>query len=580
MTHVANKGPTRLLLSLLSASSMQAQALGLGPLTLQSGLGHPLQAHIPVYGWAAGEPSATCLKTRVVTLDGALLSRPAAELSGSGANAAIRIKGREGIAEPAVSITVEIGCANAVRREYQVLLDPAPPVPLAATASAASRELPTERAKAVKASAAKPDAATASTQALVQPKPAAVAKARPAPPARNILTLSSTDNADIEQVRAKLVLRQASSLSEPRVENDPARLAALRADQQRVAALLRGEHPADAMASQLRDAQRELRLATLQARNAQRRLDEERQAGQAQLRDTVPMHWAAALAAALLASVAGCAWSLRRRSQDQRRHRDELALLSTPFDAGIADTDPHYRAAEPVRPRVGVATPEPAPVATAAAAPVAPATFDWGQHPHDVPVATSAPAAIAMPDSWQLIERQIDNLRSHEAAPAGIAVQAMVEGAAQEHATQVADMLLAAENWMAEHQPGRAAELLLPYLEREDMLSPAPGLYLLALYRTLDDHAGMQAVKAQLEPCFPAEVAHWNAGTLARRSMADYPQVQSMLDTLGESGALLPYLKGLLLAPEPFDFAVYREIVRAIDIAAARPQEEMTIDFH
>ena len=93
---------------------------------MQSGLGNPLQATIPVYGLATEEPSTNCMKARVLALDGSVLSRPAAALTGSGANASIRINGREGITEPAVSITVEIGCANAVRREYQVLLDPVP----------------------------------------------------------------------------------------------------------------------------------------------------------------------------------------------------------------------------------------------------------------------------------------------------------------------------------------------------------------------------------------------------------------------------------------------------------------------
>jgi pilus assembly protein FimV len=90
--------------------------------------------------------------------------------------------------------------------------------------------------------------------------------------------------------------------------------------------------------------------------------------------------------------------------------------------------------------------------------------------------------------------------------------------------------------------------------------------------------------KAQLEPGFPAEVGQWSAGAQARRSITDFPEVQAMVDTLEGSDALLAYLKGLLLAPEPFDFSTYRDIVRAIGLAAeARKKDEITsmsLDFH
>lgn len=199
-------------------------------------------------------------------------------------------------------------------------------------------------------------------------------------------------------------------------------------------------------------------------------------------------------------------------------------------------------------------------------------------------MATTPPVAIDMPTSWQLIEQQIDGLRDQAPATAELAAQVMVDGSAQSHAMQVADMLLAAEVWMAEHNPKRAADLLQPYMDREDMLSPAPGLYLLTLYRTLEDDDRIQAVKAQLQTRFPAEFSQWSAGGQERRSIADFPDVHAMIDTLKDSNALLSYLRGLLLAPEPFTFSTYREIVRAVGIAVEAVKTDeisaMTLDFH
>ena len=600
MMHLARpRSVQRLLLCVVATSSLPAQALGLGPLTVQSSLGNPLQATIPVYGLPGEELTANCLKARVTTLDGSMLSRPVAAVTGSGANASVRINGREGIAEPAVSITVEIGCVNAVRREYQVLLDPVPLAQPSVPPAAEVRQpgppppVPIKARTAKPATAALSSAAVPSSTAAPSPTVAQRRTATPSPQGRkpaeskSVLTLSAGDT-EIEQVRTNLVLRYATSLSEPRMDNDPARLAALRADQQRVAALLRGENPAAGVQAQLRDAQLALKTARQDALEARRQIDDERKALEAERQRTIPALWATLLAALALVGMAASGWLLWRRRQDERRHQDELAILAMPFDAAVPQTDASNVAAlssaNRTHPAPAAIPEEPAPAAAPAAAAILPMAFDWGAHPHEVPVATTAPEAVDMPASWQLIEQQIDGLRDQTRAPAEMAVQVMADGPAQSHATQVADMLLAAESWMAEHNPKRAADLLQPYLEREDMLSPAPGLYLLTLYRTLEDDERIQAVKAQLQAWFPEEVSQWSAGAQERRTIADFPGVQAMIDTLKGSDALPFYLRGLLLAPESFDFSTYREIVRAIGIAEETVKTDesspMTLDFH
>lgn len=600
MMHVARPRPAqRLLLCVLATSSLQAQALGLGPLAVHSSLGNALQATIPVYGLAAEELAANCLKARVLALDGSVLSRPAAAVTGSGANASIRISSREGIMEPAVSITVEIGCASAVRREYQVLLDPVPMAQLSAPPATEPRQPGASQPAEVKAKPAKPATAAPATPAIpativATAEPVARRKSAPAsppktPPAtgKSMLTLSAGDT-EVEQVRNSLVLRYATSLSEPQVESDPARLAALRADQQRVAALLRGDDPAADIQAQLRDAQLALKTARQDALEARRQVSDERKALEAERQGMIPVLWIEVLAALSLAGMAVTGWLLWRRRQDQRRHQDEMAMLAMPFDRAARETDADWTAAPASADRVPPISAEmakaPATAAIPAAAAFLPAGSEQNAYPDEILVATTPPEAVDMPASWQQIEQQIDGLRDQPLAPPEMSMQVMVDGPAQSHATQVADMLLAAETWMAEHNPKRAADLLLPYLEREDMLSPAPGLYLLTLYRTLEDEDRIEAVKARLLAFFPEEVHQWSTGAQGRRTIADFPEVQAMVDTLGDSTALLSYLKGLLLAPEAFDFSTYRDIVRAIGIEAeaARSNEisSMTLDFH
>jgi hypothetical protein len=153
----------------------------------------------------------------------------------------------------------------------------------------------------------------------------------------------------------------------------------------------------------------------------------------------------------------------------------------------------------------------------------------------------------------------------------------------QAHAAEVAGMLLAAESWMAEHNPMRAAEVLRPYLDRSDMQSPAPILYLLSLYRTMHDKGQIATALAQLQQAFPAEAAAWSSDSQPGRSMVDFPAVHAVVDSLSNTDKLLPYLNSLLLAPEPFDFFTYRDIVRAIGQANEVKRESdmplMSIDF-
>ena len=602
MMHVAPRRPAfRLLLISLAAWSVEAHALGLGAITLQSGLGRPLQASIPVLGLTPDDAGANCLKSRVLALDGSVLARPTAELSGAGASAMLNVRTTASMNEPVMTVVIEIGCANSVKREYQLLLDPVP----AAQQTAAA--LPAERAARAARSTTPPLPAAAPTLADGVPPvaaPASIVKKRPVPaqpkataPARSVLTLSAGD-AEIEQVRATLALRYATTLSEPRQETDPAKLSALREDQARVAALLRGENPLASAQAEARDAQGKLKSTQQSASSTRLQLEKEKAALLAAQEDMVPRSWVIALGVSLMACVAGLGWLMRRRAVD--RHREEQA-----FFAMASERDDGLDAALPAPQAQVVAAPE-SKVAVASApdatpefhappdlpglpfvAPVPPASgHEWATEPIDLPVAVTPPEPLGIPESWLLIENSVE--APHDTPPASAAPAfdaASFADSAQKHAAEVASLLLEAEDWMAEHNPVRAADVLQPYLKRSEMRSPAPGLYLLSLYRTADEQVRLQAVRAQLQQAFPDEAAQWDNPPQLRRRIADFPLVHAMVDSLSETRNLLPYLNSLLLAPEQFDFPTYREIVRAIRLASEQQEQErdaqsMSLDFH
>ena len=598
----------------LAVWSGQAHALGLGAIALQSGLGKPLQASIPVYGLAPDDAGAACLKSRVLALDGSLLARPSLELAGTGASAAINIRTVVSINEPAVTVSVEIGCTSAIRREYSLLLDPAPATLPMASSAQADRMDAVERKVRTRTNAVTaplPAAATADAPAPAAVPASVVRKlpkpARPKPLAetKSVLTLAGGD-AEIEQVRARLALRSATVLSEPRIETDPARLAAQRADQARVAALLRGEDPAAGTQAQLRDAEARLLALQKSAASATRLHEQEKAALMEAQNGMVSVKLLALLGGLLSVLLALVAWLLRQRAVDRRRREQAFFATAAEQDAAAESSQAHEYPETRTHTAVqGLAAPLHVPAEkTSAEVPAldfampaeipAPATalsqgsYDWRAQTVTPVTDAAPPETLQMPDSWLTLENTVETTgenpaRASDAASVAPALP-YTDDARQVHAAEVADMLLAAESWMAEHNPLRAAEVLRPYLDRDDVLSPAPGLYLLSLYRTMDDKGQIATVLAQLQPDFPAQTAAWSSpGPQVRRSMADFPAVHAVVDSLSDSDKLLPYLNSLLLAPEPFDFSTYRDIVRAIGLAREMQQENglqsMSLDF-
>lgn len=589
----------------LAVWGAQAHALGLGAIALQSGLSRPLQAKIPVYGLAADDTGTVCLKSRVLALDGSLLSRPVAELTGSGAGAMVSLRTVESINEPAVNISVEIGCNSAVKREYQLLLDPLPAtLPLASSAPVEWAERPERKAASqAGAKAMPPTTGMAKTLASVVRKPPVPAKPRPAAESKSVLTLSA-GNAEIEQVRTSVALRSATVLSEARVETQPARLAALRADQARIAALLRGEDPLAGTQAQLRDVQGKLLAAQKAASNAARQHEQEKTALMAAREGMVSGTLAALLGVLLLVCIAVIGWLLRRHSEDRRRQELEFSAVTTKQDLAPAAPLPQQYAEQETRagsptPAFAPAVPmpqtnpeaepmdfslpadEPAPTP---ALPLSPQAHAWHAESATATVFSGPPESLQLLQSWLHAENRLEDAgeQALQAAKLPLALSAPDDNAPA-HAAEVAGMLLAAESWMAEHKPLRAAEMLRPYLERDEMRSPAPALYLLSLYRTVDDKGQIAAVLAQLQQTFPAQATAWSNINQTRRSMADFPAMHAVVDSLSDTDKLLPYLNSLLLAPEPFDFATYRDIVRAIRLASEMTPENamqsMSLDF-
>ena len=125
--------------------TLPAWAVGLGPVVQQSELGRSLRIVIPVILSPGEDIAAECFKLASADreIDGVsqqLFGRVSLEHTPAGPQ--LVITNARPVNDPALRVTVQAGCENAIRREYMLLMDP-PPIeaPIVAVDSVTTREV-------------------------------------------------------------------------------------------------------------------------------------------------------------------------------------------------------------------------------------------------------------------------------------------------------------------------------------------------------------------------------------------------------------------------------------------------------
>lgn len=227
---------------LLGLVSPGAQALGLGRPVVHSTLGKPLDVSFPLL-LAEGEVlSDSCVRAEVLAGDarvpaGLLLTR----IEGERGQRRIRLQSEARIDEPALRITLALGCPLMLTREFSAFIDPVSAGASAPVAAPAPAPLP------VYTPPPAPEAANVQLQAaapapVVKPKPRPKPRAsgprltldrpeiltaeapRPAPPAASAPEMELTPELEaqiaqleqtVAQLRAELLARQAAGGASP-----------------------------------------------------------------------------------------------------------------------------------------------------------------------------------------------------------------------------------------------------------------------------------------------------------------------------------------------------------------------------
>lgn len=521
---------------LLGLAPQGAEALGLGRPQIHSGLGKPLDASIPL-SLADGERlSDSCLRAEVSAGDARV---PAGllqlRIEGEPGQQRIRLQSLALIDEPALRITLALGCPLRLTREFNLFIDP--------PASNAVAAVPPPSPVAV-AAAPSPVAEAA------PPLPAPVARARPRPKPRASGPRLVLERPEVLVAEAPRPAKPAASAPEMEMEMTPELEAQISQLEQTVAQLraeLEARLQAEAAAASAVPPPPAPSQAIVQPPPAPVPA-----AHASPYRD--PMTWLFTLGLSLLAGAAAFYGS---RWRDQRARR-ELAYWRA------------LHAAEGAGPPVVPQNPSPgmAPPVAGLAAPLP----DEGQHQVTRPQPRPLPwpsAPIAPPElATQALDR---SMLATQPMPAQAAAAPTLS-----NELTVADELLDLQQQvdflqlLGQHEA--AADLLATRLARGN----APGMTYLMLME-LCQQRGEPEVFAELvkqfEQRFRVMVPAWSQSLARGRSLDANPSVIAHLQVVWpEPAAALQMLQDLLArgsgpGVSSFELPAYRDLLTLYSVA-------------
>jgi pilus assembly protein FimV len=548
----------RIALAFAAAWGAHGHAAGLGPAVVQSRLGQPLLVVVPLRDVAGKEVAADCVSAKIQSATNAARLTPRASIAHNAEKVVIRLATVENISDPAINISLTVACGLGVQRDYRVLVDPevAPPVveraqaePVAASSPAvAATAAPRKQQPAatpVNVAAAKEDAAAPITKA---------GAALPLPPkteTQNVLKLSADVNPGGEP-RPELGLKLSLELTVPATETDPQRLAMLKEEQRRFAALLRDE---DLIAT----GDIALKAAMVQATAAQAEIARLKAQNQADLATAAAERnnlysggWVTALLALLAACALGIAVLFRRISAIRKEHRIDA------WSRSLGDEQ------DSIIERAYGGPDEPTLEGSTTALLLEETDSEFMRADEELEMADAPVAEAPSPAPFRY---SAANVMPGLAAGAGEARQLKVN--------QISDAMQLAEAWMSFHHPYKVLEILEPFKDVEQPESPIPWICLLDVHRVMGDREKYEAILTRIKKIYNVKMPSWDAsvGEEPLKTLADFPHIVDQIFDLWDSEQIVPYLNGLLHDQrdgerEGFDLPVYRNILQLISLAA------------
>jgi pilus assembly protein FimV len=197
---------TAFILSVVCATP--ASALSLGAERVISYLGQPLRVEIPIDSAAGSQWDASCFAlVAPARRDGTPIVRQG-RLEVSADNQRLILRTFAAADEPALRFAVDVGCDTKLRREFTVLLDPAPVLPAGVTPPSVAETRPTTVEPSVATGSAQPTTSAASAKASdTTPRSSRASTPRPTSEARQPTPTKSRATQSRADGDSRLVLK-------------------------------------------------------------------------------------------------------------------------------------------------------------------------------------------------------------------------------------------------------------------------------------------------------------------------------------------------------------------------------------
>jgi pilus assembly protein FimV len=597
----------------IALRSGAGDALGLGPMRLQSALGQPLHATVQVLGPEARSLPENCIRGKLLSPDGSEIVRPETELKRRNGQTEIAIATRAVVEEPAVTLLIEVTCAPEMHRDYQLLLDLRDGLPRVVAQDA-------DVAASVKSSAVQRASASGETGAERRRKPRGRApvlaaeagrsadalevaadegevklrsRARGLPGARNVLKLTQID-LDLGKKPAP-GLRLSQTLSSPVEGAKAADTEDILAAKARFMAMLHNEDPVQIAQRQVRGLQAQLKRAAVSnpagASNASNAAIAARSSVFSSATSSGRFgdinYWLIGMGALVLAAIG--VLSAMYRSAPRGAKKTASPWWAASDDAAQREAKLVEAAREIASARKQPAQPIVGEIDRMLAEEKILHQYINNFLPSETPKdartgrklgteATPLPAADAA-------------IRDTAAAPALLDEDAAhglphpMGPLPRDHALQtfelVSDVMQEAEFWKMLNETKRAIDILENYCNGDSASSPVPWLYLADLYQSsgdLERYGKLQDNFRKHFNCRMSEDTDANGLRDTRHSLEDYPHLMQKISSLWGQPEIVPFMQELLLndrdAPrQGFNLPVYREILMLIEVAREREQE-------
>lgn len=566
----------------LSSSVFPAYGLGLGEIRIRSSLGQALLVNVDLVMGDAEMLTPSCLRGRVVSMDGAFLASANIIFHQNKNKRALSFTTTQAINEPAVKLIIDINCETQLHREFAILLDPAD-VSMSA-AQGAKDESPfsasstkagetriageSDQAKdalrgSKKAKSRKNEIEISASTPAFSPDKSTFAKHKVVKKqAKDVLKLSD----EVIVPNLNQGLRMSDVLSTETGKELLENMQEIRIAQAKMAAILRDEQyiasAATAVNIPVNSAVNDsVEIAKLkqEAEQLKKQSAVDKTALEA-LKGRAPVdYWLVLLAGIAIVSVLIILlllFYIRRNVKEvksrwwENESNTQVSNSIMPIDDLIDGVQASYDDNDLSN---DVEVPN-------------------KRHLFAMPKPERGSEELSKPSQVQVAQEQQRTPTLEETnssifnffSPRGSSVK--VE--------EISDVTQEAEFWISMNDPQRAIEILAAQEQVEHPDSPVPWLFLLDLYRTVADKGKYNCLRDRFISFFNANIPEFEAdlSQITTRHLEDFEHLIDRVCRAWDGNGIIPYLESLLIDDRDgkragFDLPVYRDILMLLGIA-------------